>query len=131
MVVHPACSPTSTPPHRSGEVAFAQDLATDAVGLEAGAAHRHDVLGLVGDVALVADILCESAAPRGAGCAAPRRRLDRLLWDGAGPSGTSRVGGSVWLDQEDVSLLVGLGAVLDAARHDEEIAFLELDIAVT
>src|SRR5262249_28652347 len=34
------------------------------------------------------------------------------------------------LEQEDVSLLVCYGPVLDATRHDQELAFLQPDVAI-
>src|SRR5215211_2895702 len=46
-------------------------------------------------------------------------------------SGVTRVGSALGLDQEDVRLFCGLGAVLDAARHDIEVAGPELDVTIT
>jgi hypothetical protein len=46
-------------------------------------------------------------------------------------AGVSRVRGPARLDQEDVRLLIGDRAVLDAARDDEDVALAELDVSVT
>ena len=45
-------------------------------------------------------------------------------------SHVARVRCPEWLDEQHVSLVVGSGAVLDAARHDEELAGSELDRAI-
>jgi hypothetical protein len=35
------------------------------------------------------------------------------------------------LDEENLGLVLSLGAVLDAAQHDEDLAAIELDVAIT
>jgi hypothetical protein len=53
-----------------------------------------------------------------------------LLAGGEGAAGIAGVDGARGFDEQDVGLLVGLGAVLDAAGDDEQLAGAELDIAV-
>jgi hypothetical protein len=46
-------------------------------------------------------------------------------------AGVARVRRPARLDQEDVRLLIGDRAVLDAARDDEDVALAEFDVSVT
>ena len=62
-------------------------------------------------------------ASRGAVACGARTELDLSLGGGERPSGVAGVDRPPWLDQQDVRLVFGLGTMLDASRHDEELAF--------
>src|SRR4051794_34551649 len=67
-------------------------------------------------------------AARCGSCHSLRLEFDRLR--GQISAGVAGIASVVGLDQEHMRLLVGLGAVLDAAGHDEQLAGIEDDITV-